>query len=104
MNILESVPLEVDKSVERPATREETTPHREHNGMQNCCKLTIDMHAANNPMMVCPQCKQIIKCFDELKTYNNYRRFCLSRHRRILTDNYNGWLVVIFKSYDAFSS
>ena len=105
MTILETVLADnSDKPVEKSVEKVESISHLEPIGIQNCCKLTIDMHAANNPMMVCPQCKQIIKCFDDIKTYNNYRRFCVSRHRKILTDNYQGWMVVVFKSYDAFSS
>jgi hypothetical protein len=73
-------------------------------GILNCCRVTIDMHARNNPMMVCTHCKQIIKCFEDDRAYKNYVRFCLSRHRKIVADVYNGWLIVVFKSYDTYSS
>lgn len=69
-----------------------------------CCSDTIDMHGKNNPMMVCSECKQIIKCFDEEKAYRNYQRFCSSRHRKILATVYSKWWVVVFKSYDTFTT
>ena len=70
----------------------------------NCCKQTIDMHAAKNPMMVCSTCKQIIKCFDKEKAFINYQRFCASRHRRILATTYAGRHTVVFRSYDTYST
>lgn len=69
-----------------------------------CCKKTIEMHAANNPMMVCSDCKQIIKCFDEERPFRNYQRFCASRHRKILATQLGERFVVVFKSYDMYSS
>lgn len=69
-----------------------------------CCKNTIDMHGENNPMMVCSECKQVIKCFKEEKAFRNYQRFCHSRHRRILATHYSIWWVIVFKSYDTFST
>ena len=72
--------------------------------LMECCAETIEMHGENNPMMVCSSCKQIIKCFSEEKAFRNYQRFCDSRHRRILATNFASWWVVVFKSYDTFSS
>lgn len=72
--------------------------------LPQCCRTTIDMHAAFNNMMVCSQCKQIIKCFDDAKAFTNYRRFCASRHRRILATEYAERYIVAFSSYDTFSS
>lgn len=69
----------------------------------DCCKSTIKMHATHNAMMVCSHCKQIIKCFDDLRAFKNYQRFCASRHRRILATDYMGHHIVIFSSYDTFS-
>lgn len=69
-----------------------------------CCKNTIKLHAANNPMMVCSECKQIIKCFDDQKAFRNYQRFCASRHRRILATSYEERLVIVFRSYDTYST
>lgn len=70
----------------------------------DCCKRTIDMHAAYNSMMVCSGCKQIIKCFDTEKPYVNYQRFCASRHRRILATEYKDMYIIIFSSYETYST
>lgn len=72
--------------------------------VRECCKKTIDMHADNNPMMVCSDCKQIIKCFDQEKAFRNYKRFCQSRHRNIIATEYAKWWVIIFKSYETFTA
>ena len=65
--------------------------------IQSCCVETIKKHAANNPMMVCGTCKQIIKCFTEEPAYRNYIRFCQSRHRHLLATESSGYLVVVFR-------
>ena len=72
--------------------------------LRDCCTQTIEQHADNNPMMVCSDCKQIIKCFDQERAFRNYKRFCLSRHRRILATQHTKWWVIVFKSYDTFTS
>lgn len=69
-----------------------------------CCKRTIGMHAKNNPMMVCGECKKIIKVFDNDTAYRNYQRFCASRHRRFLATRFGEQHVVIFKNYDSYSA
>lgn len=70
----------------------------------DCCRRTIQMHAKNNPMMVCSDCKKIIKVFDNEKAYKNYQRFCQSRHRRFLATQYAGRHVITFKDYDSYSA
>lgn len=70
----------------------------------DCCKKTIQLHAANNPMMVCSDCKQIIKCFDDDKAFRNYQRFCASRHRRILATSFENRRIIVFRSYDTYST
>ena len=70
----------------------------------DCCRRTITMHAKNNPMMVCGECKKIIKVFDNDKAYRNYQRFCQSRHRRFLATHFSGQKVIIFKNYDSYSA
>ncbi|MGE0174744.1 MAG: hypothetical protein AB7T49_18270 [Oligoflexales bacterium] len=72
--------------------------------LNECCKKTVDMHAANNAMMVCSDCKQIIKCFENERSFRNYQVFCASRHRRILATNYAQRRIVIFRSYDTYST
>lgn len=69
-----------------------------------CCRRTIHMHAKNNPMMVCSECKKIIKVFDDEKSYKNYQRFCLSRHRKFLATTFAGQHVITFKNYDSYSA
>ena len=71
--------------------------------LNDCCKNTIRLHAANNPMMVCSDCKQIIKYFDDNKAFRNYQRFCASQHRKIWQPNSNR-LIVVFRSYDTYST
>ncbi|MFW7380302.1 MAG: hypothetical protein ACOH5I_15935 [Oligoflexus sp.] len=84
---------------------EETVPKVDDRiELLDCCKKTIKQHAANNPMMVCSDCKQIIKCFDDEKAFRNYQRFCASRHRRILATSFEDRLVVVFRSYDTYST
>lgn len=77
---------------------------RKNDELLPCCQETIDQHAAHNAMMVCSSCKQIIKCFADERSYQNYRRFCASRHRRILATSYSGINVVVFNSYDTYST
>ena len=92
----------------REKTSDGTTPTESAatDGIQllECCKKTIQMHAANNPMMVCSDCKQIIKCFDDERAYKNYQRFCASRHRRILATVFEERYIIVFKSYDTYST
>lgn len=78
--------------------------HEDVTELLECCKRTIGMHAKNNPMMVCGDCKKIIKVFDNDKAYRNYQRFCASRHRRFLATFYLGQHVVVFKNYDTYSA
>ncbi len=68
-----------------------------------CCQQTIAKHAANNPMMVCQDCKHLIKCFRGEAAYRNYITFCNSRKRKIMTGTMEGYLVVVFRSYDPYS-
>lgn len=72
--------------------------------LNDCCKKTIRLHAANNPMMVCSECKQIIKYFEDQKAFRNYQRFCASRHRKILATEFESRLIVVFRSYDTYST
>ncbi|NRA67845.1 MAG: hypothetical protein HRU19_25415 [Pseudobacteriovorax sp.] len=85
-------------------SKKPTVDDAEANTLLPCCKHTIDQHAAFNAMMVCSECKQIIKCFSDEKAYTNYQRFCASRHRKILATVYEGTHVVVFSSYDTYST
>ena len=67
-----------------------------------CCENTVQLHAKHNEMMVCNECKQIIKCFKEEKPLRAYLKFCESRHRKISTSIVGVWKVVTFASYEKF--
>ena len=92
----------VEKSAELPGAVERRAESGER--LMECCRSAIDLHAAYNQMMVCPECKQIIKCFSDERAFRNYQKFCLSRHRKFITVPYQGMNVLIFKAYDGYSS
>jgi hypothetical protein len=101
MDIFEQSEMPNETKVVRVAATDlsEDTPE-----LLDCCKRTIGMHAKNNPMMVCGECKKIIKVFDNDKAYRNYQRFCASRHRRFLATHFGDQHVVVFKNYDTYSA
>jgi hypothetical protein len=67
--------------------------------LQACCRQTIRRHVAHNPMMVCPDCKIMIKCFSDEKSYNNYVTFCRGRGRRIKSAVDVGFYFVMYNTY-----
>lgn len=71
--------------------------------LQECCVQTIKHHAANNPMMMCPDCKQIVKCFRDEKTFRNYVKFCKSRHRKIAVTRFGEMQVVLYRTFSKFA-
>lgn len=93
--------IETHQHQHQPAEAPKGAPDKE---LRSCCKATVDLHGENNPMMVCSDCKQIIKCFDNERAYRNYQRFCHSRHRSIVATYYSKWWVIVFRSYDSFGS
>jgi hypothetical protein len=68
-------------------------------GLAPCCRRTVQSHVSHNPMMVCPECKLMIKCFNDEKSFNNYVTFCKSRSRRIKTEIDQGFFFVMYNSY-----
>lgn len=66
----------------------------------DCCVRTIRQHAKFNPMMVCGECKQIIKCFTDQRAFENYLTFCKSRRRQILRGTVETLYTVVFRSYE----
>jgi hypothetical protein len=72
------------------------------NELANCCKRTIDLLSKNNPMMVCQECKHMIKVFSSDIPFKNYVRFCNSRHRSIFTCSYKELKVVIYQAFNSF--
>ena len=67
-----------------------------------CCVETIRQHVRYNPMMVCADCKNIIKCFSEERAFQNYLTFCRSRRRTVLTGVVGEHYTVAFRSYDTY--
>lgn len=65
-----------------------------------CCVSTIRQHVQFNPMMVCIDCKHIIKCFKDARSFKNYLTFCKSRRRPVVTGFIEGQYTVAFRSYD----
>ncbi|MEN9835483.1 MAG: hypothetical protein RL011_1676 [Pseudomonadota bacterium] len=74
------------------------------NNIPECCMATIQEHVRYNPMMVCGHCKNIIKCFDNERAFQNYLIFCQSRRRNVLTGLVNQHWTVAFRSYETFHS
>lgn len=68
-------------------------------GLQSCCRETVRSHVIHNPMMVCPDCKIMIKCFSDEKSFNNYVTFCRSRGRRVKTAADSGFFFVMYNTY-----
>ena len=68
-------------------------------GLAPCCRQTVRSHVAHNPMMVCPDCKLMIKCFSDERSFNNYVTFCRSRGRRIKTVVDSGFYFVMYNNY-----
>lgn len=64
-----------------------------------CCRATILSHVQHNPMMVCPDCKTMIKCFLEERASQNYEVFCRSRNRKIFSFEDGGVYFVMFNSF-----
>ncbi len=73
-----------------------------HGSIPVCCVSTISTHVRFNPMMVCADCKNIIKCFDDERAYQNYLKFCQSRRRPILMGRVENYWTIAFRSYDSF--
>jgi hypothetical protein len=69
--------------------------------VSRCCVETIGHHVRHNPMMVCAECKQIIKCFSEESPYRNFLTFCRSRRRPVTVGKVAGYHTVVFRSYNA---
>lgn len=68
----------------------------------SCCVATIKRHVQFNPMMVCAECKNIIKCFLDDKAYDKYLTFCQSRRRPILKGKVQDYWTIAFRSYDTY--
>ena len=68
-------------------------------GLRPCCRETVRSHVTHNPMMVCPDCKIMIKCFSDEKSFNNYLTFCRTRGRRVKTVVESGFYFAMYNTY-----
>jgi hypothetical protein len=68
-------------------------------GLAKCCRHTVRSHVVHNPMMLCPDCKLMIKCFADEKSFSNYVTFCRTKGRRIKTEIDHGFYFVMYNSY-----
>ncbi len=91
-----------DNLIESSNSEEASKAEALHGSIPGCCVSTISMHVRFNPMMVCADCKNIIKCFDDERAYQNYLKFCQSRRRPILMGRVENYWTIAFRSYDSF--
>jgi len=81
----------------------DTTQDRNLTMLSDCCVRTIQIHSRHNHMMVCSECKQVLKTFRDEQPMKNYLRFCASRARKVITSRIDGLAVVAYSSYEQFS-
>ncbi len=62
----------------------------------DCCAETIDKEISLNSMVMCPNCKRIIKGFLSRNAFSHYVTFCESRKRQITTHKYASRYIVTF--------
>jgi hypothetical protein len=70
-------------------------------GIALCCHQTIEKLSKCNEMMVCPNCRQIIKVFADEMAYRNFVRFCESRGRIIQKGSHGTLSVITYQSFHA---
>ncbi|MBP9708244.1 MAG: hypothetical protein KBD78_11420 [Oligoflexales bacterium] len=66
--------------------------------LPDCCHQTLDTFVAQNDMMVCHQCRRIIKVFRNEPSFDMFMVFCKSKKRLVRTYYQNALWVV---SYNA---
>ena len=62
----------------------------------DCCADTIDKEISLNSMVMCPNCKRIIKGFLSKNAFSHYVTFCESRKRQITRHKYASRYIVTF--------
>lgn len=67
--------------------------------IEACCIKTIEELVINNPMMVCTECKQLIKCYRDGADFLNYIKFCESRKRPVTTGKVLNFYTIVFNTY-----
>ncbi|MDD9950003.1 MAG: hypothetical protein OXT67_00410 [Zetaproteobacteria bacterium] len=70
--------------------------------LRDCCKETVRLYAAHNPMILCQECNHLIKCFTDQEHFENYLCFCSSRNREVLVSAYEDYKVVVFRNIENF--
>ena len=65
--------------------------------LEDCCRRTVATHGKNNPMMTCPVCEKIIKCFTDTPAFHNYRKFCLSKGRKFAVEEQHNHHLIAFE-------
>lgn len=68
--------------------------------LPGCCLSTVRLHIRHNPMMVCDQCRMVIKGFLDESAFMNYLKFCHSRGRCVVTGSFENYFILSFKGYD----
>lgn len=72
--------------------------------LSSCCQETIQNHASRNPMLLCHDCRRLIKCFLDQASFKNYVTFCRSRGRTLELGALDPYWIVIFQNYQPLSS
>ena len=67
--------------------------------MKNCCRNTVILHGSLNQMMVCSECKTVIKYFLSKKEFQNYESFCRSKNRKYSTHHEGELSFLVFNDY-----
>ena len=71
--------------------------------LPECCQREVNKHAANNNMLVCGVCKQTLKIYRDVSSFNQYVKFSNSRGRKILTGLCGSYWIVSFPSYTTYN-
>jgi lipoate-protein ligase B len=101
-DLLEGAAADTDLDAEEKSSCSKPISTQPVPGLMACCVSTIKLLALHNPMMVCSECKQIIKCFTSEAQFRNYLIYCKSSRRPYSTGQTGPYMVVVFKSYDTY--
>jgi hypothetical protein len=103
-NLVEVQPSAIDLanivSVNEIKNNSANVPHNNllFSALPECCHQTLDTFVAQNDMMVCHQCRRIIKVFRNEPSFDMFMIFCKSKKRMVKTYYENALWVV---SYNA---
>lgn len=65
----------------------------------SCCAGAVDEHAEMNPIMVCGECRFIIKCFRQERPFKNFLHFCHSKQRKVVASKYKGFFIATYYAH-----